>query len=401
MTIGQEQVQKKSRENYGGFGNLRQEAIYLAGRKGDKPSLPINYSDLVKSATSAISKEAFDYIQGGAGTENTIVENERAFSGWRLVPRMLTSVRDRDTRVQLFGKTMAAPLLLAPIGAMSLVCEGAELKAARACEALGIPIVLSTVSSHSIEEVARAAPYATKWFQLYLGKDPEVNTSLVLRAASAGYSAIMVTPDTRMLAWRARDMQNAFLPFLHGVGIANYTTDPAFKAKLRGSERPEEVAEIAISGAFDPAFNWEHIAVLKELTKLPIVIKGILDPRDARKALDLRVDGIVVSNHGGRQIDGSISSLDALPAVASEVDGQIPLLFDSGVRTGSDIIKALALGAGAVLIGRPYVWGLALAGEQGAIEVVENILADFDLTLGLLGCNSVGELNQDFLKRSG
>jgi lactate 2-monooxygenase len=226
-----------------------------------------------------------------------------------------------------------------------------------------------------------------------------VNASLVSRAEAAGYSAIVVTPDTRLLAWRVRDMQNAFLPFLGGVGLANYFSDPVFKKKLGSLDNPQEVASKAVRNIFDPAFSWKDISRLKEQTRLPIIIKGILDPRDAIKAVELGVDAIVVSTHGGRQIDGSISSLEALPEIVKVVEGQIPVLFDSGIRNGSQVVKALALGAKAVFLGRPYVWGVALAGRQGCAEVIENLLADFDLTLGLLGCNSVKELNASFVRK--
>jgi lactate 2-monooxygenase len=385
------------RQNYGGFGNERQGEIYLLGQKGIKPTVPIAYEELVEACRSILPQETFDYIHGGAGSEQTISENDSAFSKWALVPRVLTKVKQRDTTTEIFGQRIPAPIFLAPIGAMSLVCSGAELHAARAADSLGLPIILSTLSSHSIEEVASAAPRSTKWFQLYFGKDPEVNTSLVGRAEKAGYSAIVVTPDTRMLAWRVRDMKNAFLPFLGGVGLANYTTDPAFMSKT-GSLRREEIAERAVRNIFDQDFDWDDVSDIKKHTGLPIVVKGILDPRDAKIALDAGVDGLIVSNHGGRQIDGSISSLEALPSVVKAVEGKMPVLFDSGIRSGSHIAKALALGADAVLLGRPYIWGLTIGQETGTKEILENIIADFDLTLGLLGCSEIAELTVGLLK---
>ncbi len=387
------------RENYGGFGSEWQNRIYQSGAIGNKPNLPIHYEQLQEAARLKLSTEAYNYAVGGAGSEDTIRENGESFRRWRIVPKMLTDINARDTRIELFGKKLPAPVLLAPIGVLSIIHPDGELAAARASASIGVPFILSTVASHSIEQVAQVMGDKTRWFQLYYGRDKEVNASLVSRAEASGYSAIVVTVDLRILAWRERDLQRAYLPFFSGAGTANYLTDPVFKSRL--DKTPEQNVQNAvvnfIGTALDQTFSWEHVKYLREATKLPLLLKGILRPEDARKAFDLGVDGIVVSNHGGRQVDGSISSLGALPSILNALKENIPVLFDSGIRRGADAIKALALGAKAVLLGRPYLWGLALEGEAGVREVVQNFLADFDLTLATSGCQGISDLNQELL----
>ena len=391
------QEQPKPRANYGGFGLEWQNSIYLAGLSGKTPRLPLEPEVLEEKAKSKLAPEAFDYAAGGAGSELTMKENLAAFSRFQIVPRVLTNVEERDLRTMLFGKTLPAPVLLAPVGVLSIIHQEGELGAARASATLGLPYILSTASSHCIEEIARVMGNSTRWFQLYFGKDREINASFVSRAEAYGYSAIVVTLDTKILGWRERDLNRAYLPFLRGEGVANYLTDPVFRSKL--PKPPEEDMRGAIlkfiGSALDPAFDWEDLNFLREHTKLPIVLKGVLHPEDAKKALDLGIDGIIVSNHGGRQVDGSISALQALIAIRRDIGERIPILFDSGIRRGADAIKALALGATAVLLGRNYVWGLALGGKEGVYEVVSNFLADLDLTLALSGYASIGELDEN------
>jgi isopentenyl diphosphate isomerase/L-lactate dehydrogenase-like FMN-dependent dehydrogenase len=254
---------------------------------------------------------------------------------------------------------------------------------------------LSTVSSRSIEEVAEAMGAATRWFQLYWGKDMELTASMLRRAEKAGYGAVVVTLDTSMLAWRERDLSYPYLPFLLGQGLANYFSDPVFRTHLPKPPEEDPAAAIRLWGALfsNTSLTWQHLRQLREHTKLPILLKGILHPDDARKALEHGADGIIVSNHGGRQVDGAVASLDALPGVVKAVGNQAPVLFDSGIRRGADVLKAVALGARAVLVGRLYVWGLAVAGEQGVREVLLNLLADTDLTLALSGYSSFAELD--------
>lgn len=381
------------------LGSQRQAELYRAGLLGQQPLLPVAYEDLARAAQAQMKPEAYVYVAGGAGGGDTLRANRAAFERWRIVPRFLRDVAQRDLRVNLLGQTFPAPLLLAPIGVQSIIHKEGEVAAARAARTLGLPMVLSTVASNSMEDVAAALGDTPHWFQLYWPVDRELALSLVRRAEQAGYSALVVTLDTFMLAWREGDLQNAYLPFLHGDGMANYTSDPVFRHAIAPLLPTNPAAAIAhfLKVGFNPTLTWDDIAFLKQNTKLPILLKGILDPEDARKAVDFGVAGLVVSNHGGRQVDGAIASLDALPRIAEAVRDQVPVLLDSGIRRGSDIFKALALGARAVLVGRPYVFGLALAGAAGAQFVLHNLLADFDLTLGLAGCRTLPEVTRERL----
>ena len=264
---------------------------------------------------------------------------------------------------------------------------------------MNVPVITSSASSRSMEEIAEAMGNKPRWFQLYWSKDDDVTASMLKRAEQAGYSAIVVTLDTTMLSWREADLENAYLPFLQGVGIANYITDPAFRSKLK--KMPEEDMSEAIQYFLrifsNASLTWKDLAFIRKNTKLPILLKGILHPKDAELAIEHGIDGIIVSNHGGRQVGGAISALDALVNISETTKDRILLLMDSGIRRGSDIIKALALGAKAVLLGRPYVYGLAVAGEKGVKQVIRNLLADFDLTMALSGIKSVSEIERSFL----
>ena len=379
----------------GSLGMQRQFEIYQLGLAGKKLSVPVPLALLEKKAAEVLTAQAYDYVAGGASGERTMRANLAAFERWRIVPRMLRDVSERDLSIELFGRKLPAPVLLGPVGVQGILHAEADLASARAAASLGVPFALSTLSSRSMEEVAQAMGNAARWFQLYWGKDHELTGSMLRRAEQAGYSAVVVTLDTAMLGWRERDLQHPHLPFLLGQGLANYFTDPVFRSRL--SEPPEAGPAAAIrlwaSLFSNTALTWGDLGWLRGQTRLPIVLKGILHPDDARRGLDCGVDGIVVSNHGGRQVDGAIAALDALPGVAAVIQGKIPVLFDSGIRYGSDAFKALALGARAVLLGRLYLWGLALAGEQGVRDVVQNFLAEFDLTLGLSGYRSCGELD--------
>ena len=378
---------------------LRQMQIYSAMLTGEKQAVPIPVAELEAAAAKVLAPEALDYMAGGAGGERTMRANLEAFDHWRIVPRMLRDVSQRDLSVEVLGARLPAPAILGPVGVQELIHPDSDLASARAAASLGIPFTLSTVSSRSIEEVAEAMGEAIRWFQLYWGKDREVTASMVSRAEKAGYSAVVVTLDTVMLGWRERDLKRRFLPFLAGKGLANYLSDPAFRSKL--SQPPEQDPAGAIrlwTQLFaNNALTWNDLAWLRQQTKLPILLKGIQHADDARRALDAGVQGIVVSNHGGRQVDGAIGSLDALPGVVAAVAGKIPVLFDSGIRHGSDGLKALALGAKAVLLGRLYLWGLAVAGEQGVREAVINFLADMDVTMGLCGVAACRQLNPEML----
>ena len=309
---------------------------------------------------------------------------------------MLRDVSDRDLSVSIAGTAMPAPLLLAPIGVHSIVHPDGELATAAAAASVGLPLIASSASAHTLEEIAEAGGDAPRWFQLYWPNDPELAASFVSRAEAAGYSAIVLTVDTFIPGWKPRDLQRAWLPFLEGIGNANYLRDPVFRAAL--AKPPEEDLGAAIghylSIYVNTSLTWDDLPWLQDQTSLPILIKGILHPDDAREARERGVDGVIVSNHGGRQIDGSIASLDALPEIADAVGDELAVLLDSGVRGGADAIKAIALGADAVCVGRPYLWGLALEGREGVEKVLKMTLAELDLTLALAGYRSPGQLDR-------
>jgi lactate 2-monooxygenase len=386
-------------------GMQRQQQIYTLGLTGGALSIPISPSLLEQRAKEMLSPPAFDYVAGGAGGEDTLRANREAFHRWRIVPRMLRDVSRRDLSVELFGAQLPAPVILGPVGVQGILHAQGELASARAAAALRLPFTLSTAASHSIEEVARAADSAgngIRWFQLYWGKNPDLTASMLQRAERAGYTALVVTLDTSMLAWRERDLQHAYLPFILGQGLANYFSDPIFRALLPQPPEQNPAAAIQVwSSLFsNTALTWHDLPFLRKHTSLPIILKGILHPHDAAHAVEADIDGVIVSNRGGRQVDGAIASLDALPAIVRVVNGRIPVLFDGGIRRGTDVFKALALGARAVLLGRLYTWGLVLAGEQGVRDVVLNLLADLDLTLALSGHTSCRDLDASALSDS-
>jgi len=406
----------------------RQREIYLPGTSGQTPAVPVDLDQLEAQAKAKMSARAYTYIAGGAGKEETIHHNRTAFGQWRIQPRMLRDVSERDMSIELFGQKLASPFLLAPIGVLEMAHAEADIAVGRAAARFGIPMIFSNQASVPMEETAAAMGDAPYWFQLYWSKSNDLVASLVERAEKCGCGAIVVTLDTTMLGWRIQDLDLAHLPFLQGQGIAQYVSDPVFqklldepeeateqpKQKLNydtirnvvqlmrnypggffenfRSRRPLKAVRKFIDIYTNPALNWDDLPFLRKHTNLPIILKGILHPDDARKAIDVGVDGLIVSNHGGRQVDGAISAIEALPEVVSSVEGQLPVLMDSGIRSGADAFKALALGAKAVCIGRPYVYGLTLGGEFGVAEVLKNMLADFDLTMGLAGCTSVEEI---------
>jgi lactate 2-monooxygenase len=398
----------------------RQTEIYLGGVSGVRPRVPLDAARLERRAEEVMAPQAFAYVAAGAGNESTLRANRAAFERWRIVPRMLRDVSERDTSVELFGRRLHSPFLLAPIGVLELAHREADLAVARAARAEGVPMIFSNQASRPMEECAGALGESPHWFQLYWSSSDELVASLAGRAEACGCEAIVVTLDTTILGWRPRDLEPAFLPFLRGKGIAQYTSDPVFQELSAGGDSPQPKPTLSALGTLlqvirsgagregvqkfieiysRPSLTWEALPFLRERTKLPILLKGILHPDDARRAVDAGMDGIVVSNHGGRQVDGGIATLDALPAVVEAVDGRVPVLLDSGIRGGADIFKALALGARAVLLGRPYVHGLAIAGEAGVREVIRNFMADFDLTMGLAGCRSLDEIGPDCLAR--
>jgi len=376
-------------------------AIYLKGLAGEKPELPVAWSDLEAAAETAMEPAAADYVYATAGTGDTYRENRDAFERWRIVPRMLRDVAERDLTTELFGQTLPAPVALAPIGVQTAAHADGERATARAAATLGLPMVISTASDTSMEDIAEAAPEAPRWFQLYWPSDEGVARSLVDRAEASGCGAIVVTADNYIPGWKPRDLQRAELPFIKGIGVAQFFSDPVFRAALE--ESPEEDLGAAVGhylGVFvNPSLTWDHLERLRSWTSLPILVKGILHADDATEARERGVDGIVVSNHGGRQVDGAIATIDALPAIADAVGSDLAILLDSGVRSGADAFRALALGAHAVLLGRPWVWGLALAGEAGVEEVLRRFLAELDLTMALSGYTRPSQLSLSALHR--
>jgi lactate 2-monooxygenase len=373
--------------------------IYARGLTGERPSIPVAVAELEQRAAAAMEERAAGYVFAGAGGEATIDANRESLARRRIVPRMLRDVAVRDLSTTVLGTTMPAPLMLAPIGVQKIVHEDGELATARAAAALGVPMIVSTASHFSLEQVAEAGGEGPRWFQLYWPNDRQLAQSFVGRAETAGYEAIVLTVDTFVPGWKARDLQQAWLPFLNEMGVANYFQDPVFRAGLE--KTPEEDPGMA-TGHFlgvqaNPSLTWDDLAWLRERTSLPILVKGIQHVDDAREAARRGVDGIVVSNHGGRQVDGAIGSLDALAPIAEATGDDLAILFDSGVRGGADAIKALALGADAVCLGRPYVWGLALEGQAGVETVLKMFLAELDLTMALCGYTRPDQLGPDAL----
>jgi isopentenyl diphosphate isomerase/L-lactate dehydrogenase-like FMN-dependent dehydrogenase len=368
--------------------------IYLYGMGGKRPDLPTDPAALEEYARDRVDPEPFWYAAGAAGTGATHRANLAAFDRWRIVPRMLAGATHRDPRTTVLGRPIPAPVITAPIGVQGIMHPDGELAVARVAAELGLPMAVSTVSSYTLEEIAAANGDGIRWFQLYWPNDEEVCASFLARAKAAGYSALVVTLDTWLLGWRPHDLDRAYLPFLSGKGLATYFSDPVFRAGLE--KAPEDDLPAALM-RWLPMFTgndrtWDNLAFVREHWDGPIVLKGIQHVDDARRAVDAGVDGIVVSNHGGRQVDGAIASLDALPAIVEAVGDRLEVLFDSGIRCGADILKAVALGARATLVGRPWVYGLALAGEDGVRHVLRCLLADLDLGLALSGHAALGDL---------
>ena len=391
-------------------GLAMQLGIYDPARAADPPPV-VAPEEWERRARAALADGPFGYVAGGAGSDATVRANLAAFERRPLLPRMARDVARRDLAVTLLGQPLPAPVALAPIGVLGILHPEGELPAARAAAREGVPFVCSTVSSATLEAVAAAMdavrPDAPRWFQLYPSRVRELSASLVARAERAGYGAIVVTLDTTMLGWRETDLANRYLPFLGGQGIANYVSDPVFRALLPAPPEadPRRTIEAFLGVYVNPGFTWEELGWLRARTRLPVVAKGVLHPDDARRALDVGCDGVVVSNHGGRQVDGAVAALDALPAVAAAVrraaGTRAAVLMDSGVRRGGDVLRALALDADAVLFGRPWAYALAAAGEAGVTQAVRTLLADLDLTLGLCGVASVGAVDGTLLAPAG
>jgi isopentenyl-diphosphate delta-isomerase len=384
------------------IGDERVTEIYRRGMlEGETPDLPVSYEDLRDAAHEAMTPEGRAYVHGGAGSEETF-ERGQDFSAWRIVPRMLRGVETRDLSVDLLGREFAYPLALTPLGVQSLLHQEAEAGTARAAAALNVPLVLSSLSSTDMETVAEIVGSTPKWFQFYWSSDEDIARSFLSRAEEAGYDAIVVTVDAPILGWRERLLERGYYPFLEGEGVANYFSDPAFRARLDNSpeEDPEAAVEEFLDIFGDASLTWADLQFVHDNTDLPVVIKGVLDPRDAELAVDHGADAVGVSTHGGRQVDGSITAVEALPGIADAVGDEVAVTFDSGVRRAQHAYKALALGADAILLGRPYAYGLAAGGARGVEFVLRNFLAELDLTMGLSGRRTVAEIDRDSLRHA-
>ncbi|MDD9207385.1 alpha-hydroxy-acid oxidizing protein [Georgenia sp. 10Sc9-8] len=416
-------------------GRWVQSRVYLNGAMGRRPTVPVAPARLEAAARRAMSRRGFAYVAGAAGAESTARANRAALDRVRIVPRRLVDVSSRSTATTVLGTPMSAPVYLAPIGVLEMAHREADVAAVGAAADTGVPMMVSTQASRPMEEVAAAAPGHPLWFQLYWSSNEDLVTSFVGRAERAGYGAVVVTLDTQMLGWRPRDLDLGFLPFARGLGMAQYTSDPVFRDLVRRraaggvpgptvrpgpgaigtllsmaraypgstvenlrSPLPRAAVQSFLDVFAQPALTWSDLARLREVTTLPVLLKGVMHPDDALRARDAGVDGIVVSNHGGRQIDGELGALDALPDVVQAVP-ELPVLVEGGVRGGADVLKALALGARAVGLGRPYAYGLAVAGRAGAREAVRHVLAELDLTMALTGCPSVADVEPELVRR--
>jgi len=379
------------------FGDDVLNRIYRKGMlEGETPEYPVSYEDLREEAHDAMSEEARAYIHGGAGSETTF-RREQDFSEWRILPRMLQGVEERDLSTEFLGREIDFPLMITPLGVQTLAHEEGELATARAAREMGVPFILSSLSSTPMEDVADALGGTPKYFQFYWSSDEDIARSFLTRAEVAGYDGIVLTVDAPILGWRERLVERGYYPFLEGEGVANYFSDPAFRSRLDAppEEDPDAAVEKFLEIFGDSSLTWDDLSFLFENTDLPVHVKGVLHPEDARNAVEAGAEGVGVSTHGGRQVDGSVTALEALPGIVDEVGDETTVTFDSGIRRGSDVFRALALGADACLLGRPFVYGLALGGQEGVEHVLETILADFDLTMGLAGRDAPSEIDRD------
>ncbi|WP_125264413.1 lactate 2-monooxygenase [Streptomyces alboflavus] len=382
------------------FGNYQNE-IYLNGLGGVLPTLPMTFAELEERACQALPPSVWSYVAGGAGDEHTQRANVEAFRHWGLMPRMLVGATERDLSVELWGTRWRAPVFMAPIGVVGLCAQDGhgDLAVARAAALTGVPMCASTLSVDPLEDVAAEFSGTPGLFQLYTPTDRDLAESLVRRAEAAGFAGIVVTLDTWVTGWRPRDLATSNFPQLRGQCLANYTSDPHFRSQVDADlDADPRAGVLHWAGVFGKSLTWDDVTWLRSLTTLPLILKGICHPDDARRARDYGADGIYCSNHGGRQANGGLPAIDCLPGVV-EAAGDLPVLFDSGVRTGTDVVKALALGASAVGIGRPYAYGLALGGVDGIVHVLRSILAEADLTMAVDGYPDLATLTDDAIRR--
>jgi lactate 2-monooxygenase len=383
-----------------GYDPTRQAPESLVGRL-PMGAWPVSPDDWREAARARLEPGPWGYLEGGAGGEETLRANRAAFGRWALRPRILRDVAERDLSVEVLGRRLPVPFLLAPVGIQSVMHPDADEASARAAAARRIPFVASTFASLPMERLAAAMGDAPRWFQLYAGRNREITASMVERAQAANFEALVVTVDTVLLGWRERDLGHSFVPFTGMRGMANHLSDPVFLALLArpAAEDPEAAMRTFDSLFANPSLSWPDIDAIRALWRGPLWLKGVTHPDDARMAADHGVDGVIVSTHGGRQVDGAIAALDALPAVVEAVGDRMAVLMDSGIRRGADVLKAMALGAQAVLIGRLYQYGLAAGGEAGVGRVLDNLAADLDVTLALCGRRDLVALDRSLLAR--
>jgi isopentenyl diphosphate isomerase/L-lactate dehydrogenase-like FMN-dependent dehydrogenase len=361
-------------------------------------------------ARRALPRLVFDFADGGAENEYTLRRNEAAFDDIELLPRPLNGAAERDLSVELFGKRLKLPVIIGPTGLSGLFWPDGERCAARAAAAAGSAFCLSHGSVCTIETLA-ACGASPRWMQVFIFKDRGFTRELAERAAKAGYDALVLTTDNQLIGNRERDIRNGFTipPRLGPAALAGMALKAPWLWRMRSEfsritfgnyVRPGETADIRslagrMASLLDPSMSWKDVAELRRIWKGPLLLKGILHPAEARMAIERGIDGIIVSNHGGRQLDGAPAAIAALPGVVEAVGGRIPVLVDGGIRRGADVVKALALGAKACLIGRPQLWGLAVAGEAGVAHVLDIYRREIDRVMGLMGVKRVEELGHN------
>uniref|UniRef100_W5L6P3 (S)-2-hydroxy-acid oxidase n=1 Tax=Astyanax mexicanus TaxID=7994 RepID=W5L6P3_ASTMX len=360
---------------------------------------PVCVRDFEHHAKRLLPKAVFDYYFSGADEQESLADNVSAFSRWRLFPRVLRDVSRLDMSTTVLGQKLSMPVCVAATAMQRMAHPDGETATARACSSAGTGMMLSSWATSTIEEVAEAAPGGLRWMQLYIYKDRALTHSLVRRAEEAGYKGIFVTVDTPYLGKRRDDVRNRFKLPSH-LRMTNFDSpDLAFSSKEGYGE--DSGLAVYVAQAIDPSLKWEDVAWLKRITSLPVVVKGVLRAEDAKEALKYGVDGILVSNHGARQLDCVPATIDALPEIVEAVEGRVEVYLDGGVRRGTDVLKALALGAKAVFVGRPVLWGLAYEGEKGVSEVLQMLREELQLALALAGCRSLKEVDRSLVRRSG
>jgi L-lactate dehydrogenase (cytochrome) len=363
-------------------------------------------------ARAALPRPVFDFADGGAEDEYTLRRNEAAFGEIALLPRPLSGAAERDLSIEIFGRRLALPVIIGPTGLAGLFWPDGERSAARAASAAGTAFCLSHGSVCTLEELA-ACGASPRWMQVFIYKDRGFTRELAERAANSGYDALVLTIDNQLLGNRERDIRNGFTipPRFRLAGLAGMALKAEWLWRMRRDikrvtfgnyARPGEIADIkALAGRMasllDPSMSWQDVDELRRIWAGPLILKGVLHPQEARTAVDRGIDALIVSNHGGRQLDGAPATIEALPGIVEAVGTRIPILIDGGIRRGSDVVKALAMGAKACLIGRPQLWGLAVAGEAGVAHMLTIYRQEIDRVMGLCGVTNVAGIDKDIL----